>query len=228
MSDRKTVRARVEAFQYGGGGGSVAIRFVVPDWTFRMPRIENYSVLYGEMTTHAAALRAAAEAWATAMGYAVEWEDVREARDQLREATKKVSALLASDKPVPEILVGLAEIGQEQAEAEARKKAEMDAIFADCGPSADALAYLRKGLTPEQLGAIEAEVEHLKAAPDFDELERLLGVAAKYAPLPWRMTAPGCMADANEAAIRQDCDALIVAAVNALPWLMREVEGGEG
>ena len=156
-----------------------------------------------------------------------EWVDVREARDHLRDATEKVNDLLASDKPVQDIIVGLAEIGQERAEAEARKKAEMDAIFADCGPSADALAYLRKGLTPERLDAIDAEVAHLKAAPDFDELERLLEVAAKYAPLPWRMTAPGCMADANEAAIRQDCDNLIVAAVNALPWLLREAEGGE-
>lgn len=156
-----------------------------------------------------------------------EWVDLREARDHLRDATEKVSDLLASDKPVPEILVGLAEIGQEQADAEARKKAEMDAIFADCGPAKDALKILRKGLTPERLDAIEAEVEHLKAAPDFECLERLLEVAAKYAPLPWRMTAPGCMADANEAAIRQDCDNLIVAAVNALPWLLREAEGVE-
>ena len=145
-----------------------------------------------------------------------------------RDAQGAIGDWLASDKPVHDIILGLAEIGQEQAEAEARKKAEMDAIFADCGPAKDALAYLREGLTPERKAAIDAEAAHLKAAPDFDELERLLEVAAKYAPLPWRMIGPGCMADANEAAIRQDCDALIVAAVNALPWLMREVEGGEG
>ena len=144
-----------------------------------------------------------------------------------RDAQGAIGDWLASDKPVHDIILGLAEIGQEQAEAEARKKAEMDAIFADCGPAKDALAYLREGLTPERKAAIDAEAAHLKAAPDFDELERLLEVAAKYAPLPWRMIGPGCMADANEAAIRQDCDALIVAAVNALPWLMREVEGGE-
>lgn len=71
---RPVVRAWVETFSFGNGCGEVAIRFFCPSWDFRVPRLENQSVLHSEMATHTAALKAAAEAWAGAMGYTVKWE----------------------------------------------------------------------------------------------------------------------------------------------------------
>ena len=65
--------------------------------------------------------------------------------------------------------------------------------------------------------------------PDFARLRELLAEGTEFCPLPWQAPSEGCLCDASDQIIDYcgDSDRLIVAAVNALPWLMREVEGGE-
>lgn len=70
MTDRKPVRARVGQYFHGNNLASAWV-----EWEeFSGPRIEARAVRFSDLTKHRAALRAAAEAWATAMGYRVEWE----------------------------------------------------------------------------------------------------------------------------------------------------------